>query len=146
MSGRLAANSEGIQACSRQSQMSELARFGPDDHVRFTSGMPPALDLLAAMSGFERSPSGVPSGPDVADSPGVRGKMTLSRHSSNDIRLGLKWYIPFVERHRLHGDLATLLLIGGSDLMYCAIALRSSPVRWLNPSSIASAMRPSAAS
>ncbi len=75
-----------------------------------------------------------------------RPLLTHSGHSSNDIRLGLKWYIPLVERHRLNGHLATLLLIGGSDLMYCAIALRSSPLRWLNPSSIASAMRLSAAS
>ncbi len=58
----------------------------------------------------------------------------------------MKWYIPLVERHRLNGHLATLLLIGGSDLMYRAIALRSSPLRWLSPSSIAAAMRPSAAS
>ncbi len=79
--------------------------------------------------------------PHVGEQP-----FTHSRHSSNDIRLGSKCYIVLVERHRFNGHLATLLLIGGSDLMYCATALRSAPLRWLSPSSIVSAMRPSAAS
>ncbi len=58
----------------------------------------------------------------------------------------LRRYLHYAHRLRLNGHLATLFLIGDSDLMYCAIALRSSPLRWLNPSSIASAMRLSAAS
>jgi hypothetical protein len=46
--------------------------------VRCTSGVASASDLPAAMSGFGLIPSGYPPGPDVADYPSVRGKVTLS--------------------------------------------------------------------
>ena len=40
------------------------------------------MDLLAAMSGFELIPSGLPSSPNVAGEPGERGKMTRSRRTA----------------------------------------------------------------
>ena len=63
-----------------------LAKTCRQSHFRRTSGMPPALDILAAMSGFELNPSGMPSGPDVADALGVRGKVTRSSHPIGGIR------------------------------------------------------------
>ncbi len=115
-------------------------------HVAGRTALSPRADLRAATSAFQAVPSTSPPGADVISAGAYGPVLTRRRHSSNYVRLGLKWYIPLVEWHCLNGHLATLLLIGGSDLMYCAIALRSSPLRWLNPSSIASAMRPSAAS
>jgi len=55
-----------------------LAAFPRSGHVRCRSAWPSVSDLLAAMSGFELIPPAAPADPNVADSPGVRGKMTLA--------------------------------------------------------------------
>ena len=56
--------------------------------VRATSAIlpvwPQTPDLLAAMSGFQLVPSGMASGADVTDSPGLRGKMTQSAVTPED--------------------------------------------------------------
>ncbi len=56
-----------------------VAKTYRSDHARRMSALPSTSDSLVGMSGFELIPSGVPSGPDVADNPGVRGVLTLSR-------------------------------------------------------------------
>ncbi len=53
-----------------------MARTYRQSHLRGTSGMAPTPDLLAAMSGFRLIPSGITSGSDLADTPGVRGVLT----------------------------------------------------------------------
>ncbi len=73
-----------------------MATFIRFDHVRGTPGPPPASDLPAPMSGIEPIPSGVPSGPDVADSPGHRGKMIQLGHSG----LGLPSTLAFTSVSR----------------------------------------------
>jgi hypothetical protein len=54
-----------------------LARTYRQSRLCGTSAMAPGSDIPAAMSGFELISSGIPSGSDVADSPGIRGVMTL---------------------------------------------------------------------
>ena len=42
-----------------------MARLGPDGHVRFTSGVPSASDILTPISALHPISSGLPPAPDV---------------------------------------------------------------------------------
>ena len=53
-----------------------VAKTYRSDHARRMSALPSTSDLLAAMSGFRPIPSGITSGSDVSDAPGIRGVLT----------------------------------------------------------------------
>ncbi len=63
-----------------------MAKTHRQSHLRETSGMAPTLDLLAAMSGFRLIPSGITSGSDVPDAPGIREVMTQPGHCGQRVR------------------------------------------------------------
>ncbi len=69
---------ERIHAAEKVLECPLLARTRRSAPIRLTVSLTPAPDFLAAMSGIELFPSGVPSGPDVADTLCIRGELTRS--------------------------------------------------------------------
>ncbi len=67
-----------------------MAKTYRSRHADATSGLAPTPDLLAAMSGFRLIPSGLPSGSDVAGATGIRGVLTQSGPTGDEVRFYLK--------------------------------------------------------
>ena len=70
-----------LAAILASNELPVMARTRRQNHHRGTSAMAPAPDVLAAMSDFERIPSALPPGSDVADTRRVRGLLTQPGHS-----------------------------------------------------------------
>ena len=75
----------GLGVVDHVLKLPTLARTYRQSHLVAMSGMAPTPDFRVRMSGILSLSSGLPSGPDVADSPCVRGKMTQRRPTGDQV-------------------------------------------------------------